>query len=139
MSWCLRGCDGGGWEEIRGHSALLCALCAHVARLGVDQPFRLGPVQVDMQQAVFGPRARHFHPIGQHETALKLARRDPAMQEDAPLAVVALAQTLVMLMGGIDLAIGATVSLGCVLAATYVGDSYGGAAFGDSGALFYRQ
>jgi ribose transport system permease protein len=47
-----------------------------------------------------------------------------------PIAVVALAQTLVMLMGGIDLAIGATVSLGCVLAATYVGDSYGGAAFG---------
>jgi ribose transport system permease protein len=47
-----------------------------------------------------------------------------------PIAIVALAQTLVMLMGGIDLAIGATVSLGCVLAATWIGDSYGGAAFG---------
>lgn len=47
-----------------------------------------------------------------------------------PIAVVALAQTLIMLMGGIDLAIGATVSLGCVLAATYIGDSYGGAAIG---------
>ena len=30
-----------------------------------------------------------------------------------------------MLMGGIDLAIGATVSLACVLAATLVGDSLG--------------
>ena len=47
-----------------------------------------------------------------------------------PIAVVALAQTLIMLMGGIDLAIGATVSLGCVLAASYFGDSYGGAAIG---------
>lgn len=47
-----------------------------------------------------------------------------------PVAVAALAQTLVMLMGGIDLAIGATVSLGCVLAATLIGDSYGGAAVG---------
>ena len=47
-----------------------------------------------------------------------------------PIAVVALAQTLIMLMGGIDLAIGATVSLGCVLAASYIGDSYGGAAIG---------
>jgi ribose transport system permease protein len=35
-----------------------------------------------------------------------------------------------MLMGGIDLAIGATVSLGCVLAATLVGDSLGGAMLG---------
>lgn len=47
-----------------------------------------------------------------------------------PIAVVALAQTLIMLMGGIDLAIGAMVSLGCVLAATWIGDSYGGAAIG---------
>lgn len=47
-----------------------------------------------------------------------------------PIAVVALAQTLIMLMGGIDLAIGATVSLGCVLAATAIGDTYGGAAIG---------
>jgi ribose transport system permease protein len=47
-----------------------------------------------------------------------------------PIAVVALAQTLIMLMGGIDLAIGATVSLGCVLAASWIGDSYGGAALG---------
>ena len=40
-----------------------------------------------------------------------------------PVALVAIAQTLVMLMGGIDLAIGATVSLGTVLAATLVGQS----------------
>jgi ribose transport system permease protein len=47
-----------------------------------------------------------------------------------PVAVVALAQTLVMLMGGIDLAVGATVSLGCVLGATLVGESLGGALSG---------
>jgi ribose transport system permease protein len=47
-----------------------------------------------------------------------------------PVAVVALAQTLVMLMGGIDLAMGAMVSLGCVLAATMVGESVLGAALG---------
>lgn len=47
-----------------------------------------------------------------------------------PIALVAIAQTLVMLMGGIDLAIGAMVSLGCVLAATLVADTIGGAALG---------
>lgn len=49
-----------------------------------------------------------------------------------PVAVVALAQTLVMLMGGIDLAMGAMVSLGCVLAAALVGESPLGAALGIS-------
>jgi ribose transport system permease protein len=47
-----------------------------------------------------------------------------------PLAVVAMAQTLVMLTGGIDLTVGAMVSLGCVLAATLVGDSASGMALG---------
>src|SRR5512147_1175366 len=47
-----------------------------------------------------------------------------------PVAVVAIAQTLVMLMGGIDLAMGAMVSLGCVLAATWVGDTAIGASLG---------
>ena len=40
-----------------------------------------------------------------------------------PLAVVAMAQTLVMLTGGIDLTVGAMVSLGSVLSATVVADS----------------
>jgi ribose transport system permease protein len=52
-----------------------------------------------------------------------------------PVAVVALAQTLVMLMGGIDLAIGATVSLGCVLAATLVGQTVLGAMLGIAGVV----
>lgn len=47
-----------------------------------------------------------------------------------PVAVVAVAQTLIMLMGGIDLAMGAMVSLGCVLAAVLVGESLIGATFG---------
>ena len=47
-----------------------------------------------------------------------------------PLAVVAMAQTLVMLTGGIDLTVGAMVSLGSVLAATLVGDSIAGATLG---------
>jgi ribose transport system permease protein len=47
-----------------------------------------------------------------------------------PIALVAVAQTLVMLMGGIDLAMGAMVSLGCVLAATLVGGTALGAALG---------
>jgi ribose transport system permease protein len=47
-----------------------------------------------------------------------------------PVALVAIAQTLVMLMGGIDLAIGAMVSLGTVLAATLVGESVLGAGLG---------
>ncbi len=47
-----------------------------------------------------------------------------------PVALVAIAQTLVMLMGGIDLAVGAMVSLGTVLAATLVGGSVLGAGLG---------
>jgi ribose transport system permease protein len=47
-----------------------------------------------------------------------------------PLAIVAMAQTLVMLTGGIDLTVGAMVSLGCVLSATLVGSSASGMALG---------
>jgi ribose transport system permease protein len=47
-----------------------------------------------------------------------------------PLAVVAMAQTLVMLTGGIDLTVGAMVSLGSVLSATLVADSIVGGAAG---------
>lgn len=47
-----------------------------------------------------------------------------------PLALVAMAQTLVMLTGGIDLTVGAMVSLGSVLAATLIDASVGGTAFG---------
>lgn len=47
-----------------------------------------------------------------------------------PLAVVAMAQTLVMLTRGIDLTVGAMVSLGSVLSATLVADDVGGATLG---------
>jgi ribose transport system permease protein len=40
-----------------------------------------------------------------------------------PLAAVGMAQALIMLTGGVDLATGAVVSVGCVLTVTLVGDS----------------
>ena len=52
-----------------------------------------------------------------------------------PVALVAVAQTLVMLAGGIDLAIGATVSLGTVIAASLLGDSLGSTALGSLAVL----
>jgi ribose transport system permease protein len=65
-----------------------------------------------------------------HPGLLSLAGVARFTQNWFPVAVVAVAQTLVMLMGGIDLAMGAMVSLGCVLAATLVGESVIGATFG---------
>jgi ribose transport system permease protein len=47
-----------------------------------------------------------------------------------PLAVVAMAQTLVMLTRGIDLTVGAMVSLGSVLSATLIAGDTAGGAFG---------
>jgi ribose transport system permease protein len=47
-----------------------------------------------------------------------------------PLAAVTMAQSIIMLTGGIDLSTGAVVSVGCVLAATVVGDSAAGMAGG---------
>jgi ribose transport system permease protein len=47
-----------------------------------------------------------------------------------PIAVVAMAQTLVMLTRGIDLTVGAMVSLGSVLAATLIDNSLLGGIFG---------
>jgi ribose transport system permease protein len=52
-----------------------------------------------------------------------------------PVALLAMAQTLVMLAGGIDLAVGATVSLGCVLAATLVAPEVGSALLGGFGVV----
>ncbi|MFO1039410.1 MAG: ABC transporter permease [Geminicoccaceae bacterium] len=52
-----------------------------------------------------------------------------------PVAVVAMAQTLVMLTGGIDLAVGAMVSLGSVLAASWVGETAFGATLGIAGTV----
>lgn len=52
-----------------------------------------------------------------------------------PLAVVAMAQTLVMLTRGIDLTVGAMVSLGSVLSATLMADGVAGSAFGIAAVL----
>lgn len=52
-----------------------------------------------------------------------------------PLAVVAMAQTLVMLTRGIDLTVGAMVSLGSVLSATLIADNFAGAASGIAAVL----
>ncbi len=47
-----------------------------------------------------------------------------------PLAAVAMSQAIVMLTGGVDLSIGAVVSVGCVLSATVIGDGALGMAGG---------
>ena len=39
-----------------------------------------GPDEVDRQEAVFQIRAHYLHPIRQHESALELARGDPAVE-----------------------------------------------------------
>ena len=65
-----------------------------------------------------------------HPGLLSLAGIARFTQNWFPVAVVAIAQTLVMLTGGIDLAMGATVSLGCVLAASLLGESLLGTAGG---------
>jgi ribose transport system permease protein len=61
---------------------------------------------------------------------LSLAGVAKLTQNWFPLAVVAMAQTLVMLTGGIDLTVGAMVSLGSVLAATLISDSVTGETLG---------
>ena len=52
-----------------------------------------------------------------------------------PLAVVAMAQTVVMLTRGIDLTVGAMVSLGSVLSATLIADDFAGGAVGIAAVL----
>ena len=47
-----------------------------------------------------------------------------------PLAAAAMGQAVIMLVGGIDLAIGAVVSIGCVLSATLIGQTPAGMAGG---------
>ena len=47
-----------------------------------------------------------------------------------PLAAAAMGQAVIMLVGGIDLAIGAIVSIGCVLSATVIGQTPAGMAGG---------
>jgi ribose transport system permease protein len=47
-----------------------------------------------------------------------------------PLAAAAMGQAVIMLVGGIDLAIGAVVSIGCVLSATVIGRTPAGMAGG---------
>ena len=58
---------------------------------GLHAHLRLRPAQVHMQQAVVEPGALDLDPLGQHEGALELARRDAAVQEVAALAVVLVA------------------------------------------------
>src|SRR6266496_3825520 len=49
------------------------------------------PHQVNMEQPIVEPGAAHLDPLGKHEGALELARRDAAMQINA-LAVIGLLQ-----------------------------------------------
>jgi hypothetical protein len=76
----------------------------------LNDPLRLRPGQIDRQQPVFQVRAQHLHPLGQHEGALEVARRDAAM-DVLPGLVVLLAtpdHKLVFLNGDIELVAGKT-------------------------------
>src|SRR5262249_57842764 len=46
----------------------------------LDDAFRLRADQIDREQAVLEVCALHFHTLGQHEAALKLAGSDAAME-----------------------------------------------------------
>ncbi len=62
-------------------------------------------LQADDQQAVFQPRRRHVHAVGQHEGAGELAGRDAAV-EIGPVLIVALPaldDELVLLDGDLQL------------------------------------
>jgi hypothetical protein len=50
---------------------------------------RLGPVEIDMQQAVFEARLFNNHAIGQDKTADEPPRGDPAVQEGVTPSCVA--------------------------------------------------
>ena len=52
-------------------------------RNGLDDRLRRDPPQINMQKPVLHPGVFDLDPLGQHEAALKGARRDAAMQEDA--------------------------------------------------------
>src|SRR5436305_3239342 len=61
-----------------------------VDRLG--EPLRFWPYEIDQQQPVLQVRAQYFHPVGQHESTLELARGDAAI-EIVVLLLVLLAPT----------------------------------------------
>jgi ribose transport system permease protein len=63
-------------------------------------------------------------------TLLQLSGLARLSQTWFPLAAVAMAQSIIMLTGGVDLSTGAVVSVGCVLSATVVGDGVVGMAGG---------
>src|SRR6188474_2703380 len=89
-------------------SPLLVPLFVLIDSDCLNDPFRLGPGQVDRQQPVFQVRAQHLHPLRQHEGALEVARGDAAM-DVLPGLVVLLAAAdheLVFLNGYIELIAG---------------------------------
>src|SRR5205807_215687 len=60
-------------------SSPLPALFVLIDGYRLNEPRRLGPGEVDRQQSVTQVRTQDLHPLGQHERALKLARRDAAV------------------------------------------------------------
>src|ERR1700731_3643799 len=89
-------------------SPLLVPLFVLIDSDCLNDPFRLRPGQIDRQQPVFQVRAQHLHPLRQHESALEVARGDPAM-DVLPCLVVLLPapdHELVFLNGYIELVAG---------------------------------
>src|SRR5690242_19545894 len=70
-----------------------------------NNAFRLRPHQIDRQQSILQVGTRHFHPIRQHKRALKLARRNSAVDE-LPVFIVLLTTAndeLVLLYSDLEL------------------------------------
>src|SRR5437870_12807984 len=91
-------------------SPLLVPLFVLIDSNCLNDPFRLGPGQIDRQQPVFQVRAQHLHPLRQHEGALEVARGDAAVDVLPGLVVLLAApdHELVFLNGHIELVTGKT-------------------------------
>src|SRR3989442_15625762 len=96
--------------ETKRSSPLLVPLFVLIDSNCLNDPFRLGPGQIDRQQPVFQVRAQHMHPLRQHESALEVARGDAAMDVLPGLVVLLAApdHELVFLNGYIELVAGKT-------------------------------
>lgn len=74
-------------------STLLCILLPFLNRYRLDDPFGLGPAQIDMEKTVLQERAPHLDAIGQHKAPLELSGRDATVQKHTLIFYVGLPTT----------------------------------------------
>src|ERR1700753_2218458 len=65
--------------RLKRSSPLLVPLFVFIDSDCLNDPLRLRPGKIDRQQPVLQIRPQHMHPFRQHKGALKVARRDAAM------------------------------------------------------------